>query len=57
MRNLRFMFTGLGFDLSEACLDYSEQGMQGGDFVSCDVNGEFISQWLMINSAREKELA
>lgn len=26
-------------------VDYSEQGMQGDDFVSCDVGGEFLRAW------------
>ena len=25
---------------------YSEQGMQGNDYVSCDVGTEFIEQWI-----------
>jgi hypothetical protein len=27
-------------------VDYSEQGMQGDDYVSCDVGKEFIDSWL-----------
>jgi hypothetical protein len=26
-------------------VDYSEQGMQGDNFVSCDVDAKFISAW------------
>lgn len=28
-----------------ATVDYSEQGMQGDDYVSLDVEGDFISAW------------
>lgn len=31
---------GLGTDVS-----YSEQGMQGDDYVSCDVGADFIKRW------------
>jgi precorrin isomerase len=27
-------------------VDYSEQGMQGDDYVSCDVGAEFIASWI-----------
>lgn len=33
----------LGFDASDIC--YSEQGMQGYDFVSFDVGESFIKSW------------
>ena len=26
-------------------VDYSEQGMQGDDYVSCDVGADFIASW------------
>ena len=26
-------------------VDYSEQGMQGADYVSCDVGGRFLKAW------------
>ena len=26
-------------------VSYSEQGMQGDDYVSCDVEGDFITAW------------
>ena len=28
-------------------VDYSEQGMQGDDYVSCDVGADFIESWLV----------
>jgi hypothetical protein len=28
-----------------ATVSYSEQGMQGDNYVSCDVEGDFISAW------------
>lgn len=35
--------TKLGFDTSD--VSYSEQGMQGSDYVSCDVGYKFLSTW------------
>lgn len=29
-------------------VDYSEQGMQGDNFVSCDVDGEFLAAWQQV---------
>ena len=26
-------------------VDYSEQGMQGDDYVSCDIGGKFLKSW------------
>ena len=38
---VRFLASqGLALDVS-----YSEQGMQGNDYVSCDVEGKFIASW------------
>lgn len=31
--------------LDDSDIDYSEQGMQGDDYVSCDVGNEFINSW------------
>jgi len=31
--------------LAGADVSYSEQGMQGEDYVSCDVGAEFIASW------------
>jgi hypothetical protein len=31
--------------LAGADVDYSEQGMQGDDYVSCDVGAAFIASW------------
>ncbi len=31
-------------------VSYSEQGMQGNDFVSCDVGEEFITSWKAMNA-------
>jgi len=31
--------------LDDADISYSEQGMQGADFVSCDVGQKFINSW------------
>ena len=38
-----FLFSiGLNFD----GVDYSEQGMQGYNYVSCDADDSFISSWI-----------
>lgn len=31
--------------LAGADVDYSEQGMQGDDYVSCDIGAKFIATW------------
>ena len=31
--------------LAGADVDYSEQGMQGDDYVSCDIGKKFIASW------------
>jgi hypothetical protein len=37
----------LGFSRGAADdVDYSEQGMQGAAYVSCDVDGRFLYEWL-----------
>lgn len=33
-------------DLVGASVDYSEQGLQGTDYVSCDVGKSFIKSWM-----------
>lgn len=44
MRELRDYLVSLGFTRAEADdVCYSEQGMQGDDYVSCDVGAEFIA--------------
>jgi hypothetical protein len=42
-RELKKFLNGIG--LAGSDVDYSEQGMQGDDYVSCDVGGKFISSW------------
>jgi len=44
MRELKELFTARGFDTSD--LSYSEQGMQGDAFVSCDVGECFINTFM-----------
>lgn len=41
---LRAFLGNIGLDGSDA--DYSEQGMQGDDYVSLDVGGAFLKSWL-----------
>ena len=44
MRELTELLTTLGFDASD--LSYSEQGMQGDNYVSCDVGERFINTFM-----------
>ena len=43
MRELRDYLTRAGYDASD--VSYSEQGMQGDNYVSCDVGPKFIRTW------------
>ena len=44
MRELKDLLTTMGFDASD--VDYSEQGMQGNTYVSCDVGELFINTYM-----------
>jgi hypothetical protein len=44
MRELKELLTAKGFDASD--LSYSEQGMQGDAYVSCDVGECFINTFM-----------
>ena len=44
MRELKELLTQLGFDASD--VSYSEQGMQGDTYVSCDVGQCFINTFM-----------
>lgn len=44
MLELRALCNSLGLDGND--VDYSEQGMQGDNYVSCDVGEDFIVSWL-----------
>ena len=44
MRELKELLVQKGFDTSD--LSYSEQGMQGDAFVSCDVGQCFINTFM-----------
>jgi hypothetical protein len=44
MRELKELLTNLGFDASD--VSYSEQGMQGDAYVSCDVGECFINTFM-----------
>jgi len=44
MRELKELLTQLGFDASD--VSYSEQGMQGDTYVSCDVGECFINTYM-----------
>ena len=44
MRELKELLTTKGFDASD--LSYSEQGMQGDTYVSCDVGECFINTFM-----------
>ena len=43
MRELRAFFNAHGLPGKD--ISYSEQGMQGDDYVSCDVGGKFLKSW------------
>jgi len=45
MTELKALLTTMGFDASD--VDYSEQGMQGDNYVSCDVGECFINTFMM----------
>ena len=44
LEELCALLTGLGFDASD--VTYSEQGMQGDNYVSCDVGECFINTFM-----------
>jgi hypothetical protein len=44
MRELKELLTAKGFDTKD--VSYSEQGMQGDNYVSCDVGERFISAFM-----------
>ena len=44
MRELKELLTVMGFDASD--VSYSEQGMQGDTYVSCDVGECFINTFM-----------
>ena len=44
MRELKELLSAKGFDSSD--VDYSEQGMQGDTYVSCDVGELFINTYM-----------
>jgi hypothetical protein len=39
--------------LAGADVGYSEQGMQGTDYVSCDVGADFIASWQAVSQAQQ----
>jgi hypothetical protein len=44
MTELKALLTSMGFDASD--VSYSEQGMQGDTYVSCDVGELFINTYM-----------
>ena len=46
MQELQDMLNGLG--LCGKDVSYSEQGMQGDNYVSCDVGKPFLDSWLAV---------
>ena len=44
MRELKELLTSKGFDSKD--VSYSEQGMQGDNYVSCDVGERFINTFM-----------
>ena len=43
VRELRVAFKNYGLNFKPSDLDYTEQGMQGDDYVSLDVEGKFLT--------------
>jgi len=52
LRNRLVMELGFSREAADD-VDYSEQGMQGDTYVSCDVDGRFIYEWLEKEHIRE----
>ena len=51
-RELREYLVSLGFTQAEADdVEYSEQGMQGDNYVSCDVGADFIAGLMRLDPA------
>jgi hypothetical protein len=51
IHQLRFKLTQLGFSARAAAdVDYSEQGMQGENYVSCDVGRKFLKEYAAVES-------
>lgn len=46
LKGLRELCNTLGLDGSD--VEYSEQGMQGDNYVSCDVGADFIASWVAV---------
>ena len=44
MRELKELLTAKGFNVKD--VSYSEQGMQGDNYVSCDVGKQFINTFM-----------
>ena len=47
MEELQVLLTVLGYDAND--VSYSEQGMQGDNFVSCDVGADFVASYAAKN--------
>jgi hypothetical protein len=50
-KELAEFLSTMGLDGSD--VDYSEQGMQGDDYVSCDVGGDFLKSWIAMGGEVE----
>ena len=52
LQELRVYLQTLGFTAAEAAdVEYSEQGMQGDNYVSCDVGDKFIAGLMRLDPA------
>ena len=55
MKDFRNGLVALGFSREAADnVEYSEQGMQGSDFVSMDVGKKFLDEWETIRKSTRK---
>ena len=52
-KELREWLTSIGYEANRNTLSYSEAGMQGDNYVSLDVEGEFIESWFELNDTKE----
>jgi hypothetical protein len=54
MKDFRQGLVALGFSQEAADnVSYSEQGMQGGKFVSMDVGKKFLDEWKVVRKSRK----
>ena len=53
VKELREWLTSIGYCANKNTVFYSEQGMQGDNYVSLDIEGPFIESWYKLNKTAE----